>query len=136
MSKKLSGNIFLAPWILSLLLIIYLEIFSLEFLAPGRDWVEIIIGLFIHNVPLLSLLMVLVISWKYEIVGSIAFFLAGLFYVILNLVRSQEVWYMALAWTLPIGVPLFLISILFMIHWRKKIQLLKFFKTHMNEFNQ
>ncbi len=133
MSKKLSGSVFLAPWILSLLLIIYLEIFSLEFLTPEGDWVEIIIGLFIHNIPLIVLLMILIISWKYEIVGVIAFFLAGLLYVTLNVVRFPDGWYMALAWTLPIGVPLFLISILFLINWRKKVQLVKFFRTYTSD---
>lgn len=134
MSKKLSGSVFLAPWILSLLLIIYLEIFSLEFLTPEGDWVEIIIGLFSYNIPLIVLLMILVISWKYEIVGVIAFFLAGLLYVTLNVVRFPDEWYMALAWTLPIGVPLFLISTLFLINWRKKVQLVKFFRTYTSDF--
>ena len=136
MSKKLSGNIFLAPWIFSILLIINLEFFSLEFLTPERNWVEIIIGSFIYNFPLLSVLVILIISWKYQIVGSIVFFFAGLLYVSLNVVRFQSEWYIAFAWALPIGIPLFLISILFLMNWRKQIQVMKFFRTYNNDFTQ
>jgi multisubunit Na+/H+ antiporter MnhG subunit len=71
-----------------------------------------------HNIPMLILLAVLIISWKYEIVGGIAFILAGLLYVVLLMMNPFE-WYM-IAWSLQIAGPAFLIGILFLVNWFKK----------------
>jgi len=35
-----------------------------------------------HNIPVFIMIIVLVIAWKHEIVGAIAFLLAGLIYVV------------------------------------------------------
>jgi signal transduction histidine kinase len=71
-----------------------------------------------HNIPSLILLIVLIISWKHEIVGGIAFILAGLLYIILLMMNPFE-WYM-LSWSLIIAGPAFLIGILFTVGWFKK----------------
>jgi hypothetical protein len=72
-----------------------------------------------HNIPVLVLLVVLLISWKYEIVGGIAFILAGLLYIFLLLIKPQLEWYM-LSWVATIAGPAFLIGILFFIGWFRK----------------
>jgi hypothetical protein len=68
-------------------------------------------------------LIVLLISWKHEIVGGIVFILAGLWYTGMTVVRtamsSPHTWYM-LAWALQIAGPAFLVGILFLIGWFKK----------------
>ena len=73
-----------------------------------------------HNIPVFILLIILIISWKHEIVGGIAFILAGLFYIIM--VFRSVTWKLALHWSLTIASPAFLIGILFMINWFKKKQ--------------
>jgi len=69
------------------------------------------------------LLVVLIISWKYEIVGGIVFILAGLAYTIITIVRvimsSPSELYM-LAWPLQIAAPPVFIGILFLIGWKRK----------------
>jgi len=92
--------------------------FSLDVFEPGLSVKEIAIGLFMHNIPTLILLIVTIISWKYEIVGGIVFILAGLLYIIMLIINSFE-WYM-LAWSLQIAGPAFLIGILFILNWKKK----------------
>ena len=71
-----------------------------------------------HNIPALVLLVVLLISWKYEIVGGIAFILAGLVYIVV-LMRNPFEWYM-LSWAIQISGIAFFIGIMFLINWFKK----------------
>ena len=77
-----------------------------------------IVGLFMHLIPSFALIINLIISWKYEIVGTIAFILAGIFYIIMVFMNSFE-WYM-LSWILTIAVPLILTGILFWVNWHLK----------------
>ncbi len=79
--------------------------------------------MFRHNIPVFVLLIVLLISWKHEIVGGIAFILAGLLYifglVITGLTSTGFQWYY-LSWSLIIAGPAFVIGILFILGWLKK----------------
>lgn len=75
-----------------------------------------------HNIPALVLLVILIISWKREIVGGIVFILAGMLYVamvLLSVLRNSFEWYMV-SWILTIAGPAFLIGILFLINWFRK----------------
>jgi len=118
MSKK-AGFIFWAPRILSILFLIFLAMFSLDVISPGLSLGQIIIGLLMHNIPVFVMLIILIISWRYEIVGGIAFLLADLLYVFLTF-RGEAPWYLALSWCLTIAGPAFLIGILFLIGWFRK----------------
>ncbi|MDZ4385282.1 MAG: hypothetical protein U0944_02570, partial [Candidatus Moranbacteria bacterium] len=60
----------------------------------------------------------LIISWKYEIVGGVAFILAGLLYIALLMGNPFE-WYLVV-WAMQILGIAFLIGILFIIGWCKK----------------
>jgi hypothetical protein len=118
MEKKINGFIYWTPRILSILFILFLALFSLDVFDMNFGFWQTIAGLFMHNIPSLILLVILVISWKHEIVGGIAFILAGLLYIVLLLMNPIE-WYM-LSWSLIIAGPAFLIGILFTIGWFKK----------------
>ncbi len=99
------------PRILSIIFILFLMMFSLDIFDLGLDIWGTIVGLFMHNIPALILLIVLIISWKREIVGGIVFILAGGAYIILT--RGES-------WSLIIAGPAFLIGILFLVNWFKK----------------
>lgn len=96
---------------------------SLDVFSPELSFWQIVVGLFMHNIPALVLLIVLLISWKYEIVGGIAFILAGLLYIAW-LMRKPFQWYMII-WSLQIAGPAFLIGILFLIGWSKKKKIMR-----------
>jgi hypothetical protein len=121
MTKKVSGFIYWTPRILSILFICFIAMFSLDVISPELSFGQIVIGLLMHNIPTLILLIILIISWKYEIFGGIAFLLAGFFYIIFT-ARSETAWYIALSWSLTIAGPAFLIGILFLVNWFKKQQ--------------
>ena len=126
--EKTNKFIYWIPRILSILFILFLAMFSLDIFQPGLSAGQIALGLLMHNIPVLILLAVLIISWKREIVGGIVFILAGLLYCGISIVRvatsSPTEWYM-LAWSLQIAGPAFLIGILFIVGWVKRKKLLQ-----------
>jgi hypothetical protein len=92
--------------------------FSLDVFENGLSIGQTLIALFMHNVPALILLTVLIISWKREIVGGIVFILAGLLYILSLAVSSRFEWYM-LSWSATIAGPAFIVGILFLINWKR-----------------
>ena len=121
MVKKISKFVYWIPRILSILFILFLALFSLDVFESASSLGDILIGLFMHNIPVFILVIVLSISWKYEIVGGIAFILAGIAHLTSSIIRETlDPWYMALAISLVIDGPAFLIGILFLIGWFKK----------------
>lgn len=107
------------PRIIGIIFVLFLMMFSLDVFEMGLSVREIIIGLLMHNIPALILLIVLIISWKYEIVGGIVFILAGLFYILSIFITNDFEWYM-LSWIMTIALPSIFVGILFMINWVKK----------------
>jgi len=122
MEKKINKFVYWTPRILSMIFILFLAMFSLDVFDMKLGFWETVLGLFVHNIPAFVLLIVLLISWKHEIVGGIVFILAGILYIVIlliNILRNPSEWYM-LFWALQISGPAFLIGILFIINWLKK----------------
>lgn len=121
---KKSGKLsYWAPRILSIIFICFLTLFSLDVYQPGMSAGDVALGLFMHNIPSLILIILLVIAWKREIVGAVSFIVAGLFYTVLvlfNVFNSELPWYIGITWSLTISGPAFLIGILYLINWRKR----------------
>lgn len=117
---KINRLVYWAPRIVSILFILFLALFSLDVFDMEAGFWEKAAGFFIHNIPSLVLTAILVISWKYEIVGGIAYTAAGLAYIVLSLLNPGDPWYMALARSAVISVPALLVGILFIIGWLMK----------------
>ncbi len=121
MDKKINKFIYWAPRILSIIFVIFLMMFSLDVFEPGLTFGQIALGLFMHNIPALILLIILIISWKYEIVGGVTFILASILHIIFSLTRMDaEPWYISFTISLIVGAPAFLVGILFLIGWFEK----------------
>ena len=119
MENKVSKFVYWTPRILSIIFIVFLALMSLDIFGMGLSFREILVGLFMHNIPALILLAVLIISWKYEIVGGVAFILAGLLYIFFTF-RNVDNWGMALAWSVQIAGAAFVIGGFFIANWIKK----------------
>ncbi len=120
---KINKFVFWTPRILSILFLLFLAMFSLDIFGNNYTFWETVLGLFMHNLPVIILGILLWISWKHEIVGAIAFIFAGILYTVSCIVRflmsSPRAWDM-LSWSLIISGPAFLIGILFFIGWKQK----------------
>jgi len=101
--------VYWAPRILGVMFVLFLMMFSLDIFGIGLTAWQIMVGLFMHNIPALILTIILIISRKYEMVGGIGFILAGLL-VIQSLV---------------VAFPAFVIGILFLIGWFEKNKIKK-----------
>jgi hypothetical protein len=113
--------IFWAPRILSILFILFLALFSLDVFDGNYGFWGTLLALLIHNIPSIVLAVIVAIAWKHELVGVIAFALAGLVYVCLilhNILRDLSNVFM-LGWIVTISGPAFLVAILYYIGWKK-----------------
>lgn len=121
MERKVNKLIYWTPRILSILFIIFLALMSLDVITPGLSIGKILLGLLMHNIPAIILLIVVIVSWKYEIVGGIAFLLSGFLYIIFS-AKAGIPWYLVLAWSLQISGISFIIGGMFLYNWIKKKQ--------------
>ena len=119
MAQKINQFIYWTPRILSIVFILFLMVFSLDVFEPGLSAWQIAIGLFMHNIPALVLLAVVVVSWRHEIVGGIVFILAGIAYIASMLAAGRLKGGMWVSFPIIAG-PAFLIGILFIVNWLKK----------------
>lgn len=119
MENKVSKFVFWTPRILSIIFIAFLALMSLDVFEAEASFWQILGGLFMHNIPVFILLAVLIISWKYEIVGGVAFILAGILYII-TVARNVDNLGMALAWSIQIAGMAFVIGGFFIANWVKK----------------
>ena len=116
---KVSKALFWTPRILAIIFILFLAMFSLDIFGNGYSFWETIAGLVMHNIPTMILIILLVVSWRYELVGAVTFILAGFLYIGLLAMNSEFEWYM-LSWALTIAGPSFLVGILFLMNWVRK----------------
>jgi len=118
---KIKKNKFLfwTPRILSILFILFLSIFSLDIFDLNLGFWGTIWGLFIHLIPSFILTILLIVAWKYELVGGIVFISVGILYIITLLINPQLEWYM-LSWSITIAGPAFIVGILWILNWKNK----------------
>lgn len=131
---KVNRFIFWTPRIFLILFALFLAIFSLDVFGNDYTFLETVVGLFMHNLPSLVLLVILIISWKYDLVGAIIFMTLGIVCVIGTVIAllmlSSEVIIFPLI-TGGIINPMFiiasvvflLIGILFLASWKQKKKL-------------
>jgi hypothetical protein len=110
------------PRILSIAFAIFLALFSLDvFESEGSIWM-LLLGFLIHNIPAIVVGIIIYLSWDREIIGAVAFILAGFLYIgmiFLNAIRSGFQLYM-IPMALTIAGPAFLIGALYLVCWRRK----------------
>lgn len=105
------------PRILTIVFILFLGLFALDSFEGDQSFIKKLGGLFIHLIPNFVLILILVVAWKHEWVGTVAFTLVGIAYFVMFWGRFPAATY------LTISGPLFVIAVLFWLNWenRKKI---------------
>ena len=123
MNKKTMKIVYWLPRIMSIIFILFLAMFSLDVFGNGYSLWETIVGLFMHNILSMILSVIVIISWKHELVGAIGFTLAGIAYIAMlgvSAIANNQFEYYMIAWALQIAGPAFLVGALFLVNWQQK----------------
>jgi hypothetical protein len=103
--------LFWTPRVLCLLFAVFLSLFALDVFGEHYGFWRTILALFMHLVPTAIVLVILAISWRWELVGALSFAALGAYYVFTTWGRMH--WSAHLA----IAGPLFLVGAMFAIDW-------------------
>ena len=105
------------PRILTIIFILFLGLFAMDVFDGNESLIKKLGGFLIHLIPNFVLILILIVAWKHEWVGTIAFALVGIAYIVMFWGKFPVVTYLA------ISGPLFLIAVLFWLNWagRKKL---------------
>lgn len=104
--KKISKAIFWFPRLLAIFFILFLSLFALDVFVPAEPVLNTLIGLLIHLIPNFILIIVLVVSWKKELIGGFFFLIMGF---LLAAISSFEYFWI-------ISFPVISIGILFIVN--------------------
>ena len=102
------------PRILTIAFILFLGLFALDVFEGDESLIKKLVELLIHLIPNFVLILILIVAWKHEWIGTIAFTLVGIAYIVMFWGRFPVVTY------LTISGPLFLIGLLFWLNWMKR----------------
>ena len=100
------------PRVLVILFAVFLSLFALDVFSEGYGVLETILALFMHLIPTLFVIGLLIIAWKWELIGGILFILLGIMFTIMF------DGYESIAGFFIVCFPLFLVGGLFLLNWR------------------
>jgi len=105
-----SGKLLIwSPRILGILVCLFLSLFALDAFGGGKTFIQALPDFAIHVSPMLILLAVVAVSWRWEWIGGLVFTGLALGYV--YFARNH------LSWIPPIAGPLLIVGVLFFWSW-------------------
>jgi hypothetical protein len=99
-----------APRALGIAYALFISIFALDVFGENLPFGKLLLALAIHLIPTGIILVVLVVAWKWEWLGSVGFIALGLLYMWITPSRS------AIAYLIISGSA-FVIGLLFLANW-------------------
>lgn len=112
-NDRLAATIHWAPRVAAILIIFFVSLFSLDVFDLEGSFIEKLGAFFIHSLPSIALIVVLVFAWRRPIIGAVAFLFASLFFLrVINGGRN-------VGSLLLFSGPLLLIAALFYTDWRR-----------------
>lgn len=85
------------PRILTILFILFLGLFALDAFEGDKSLIKKSGAFIIHLIPNLILILILILAWKREWIGTIAFILVGIAYIVMFWGKFPVVTYLAIA---------------------------------------
>ena len=110
MSRRSALLLRWSPRVLGVAVCIFLGMFSLDAFGPDQTFWEALPGFFAHILPVLILLCVVALSWRWDWLGGAVFLSLAAAYVVFA--RDH------LLWIPTIAGPLCAVGVLFLISWR------------------
>jgi len=115
MSKLSSRFLLWSPRILGILVCSFVSLFALDAFGGGKPAAQALPDFANHVAPVLVLLAIVAVSWRYEWVGGIVF--TGLAIAYAFFARDH------LSWIVTIAAPLLIVGVLFLWSWRHHAEL-------------
>jgi hypothetical protein len=104
------------PRLLCILAILFISLFAADAFAPELTIWQQLGAFFIHLIPSFILVVLLIVAWKWELIGGIIFTVIGLglspFVFMINYKRNYSIW-MSISDILMITIPFVVVGILF-----------------------
>jgi len=118
MTNRYKKILFWSPRIICILFAVFISIFALDVFEENKELRDIIIGLAIHLIPTFLIIVLLILSWKWEWIGGIFFIALGILYIVFAYGKFPLSVYFI------ISGPLFVVGALFLMNWfwRKEIR--------------
>lgn len=107
--------LFWTPRVIVMVFAVFISVFSLDVFGQGYSIGETLIALAMHLIPTALILLALVVAWRWEWIGGLAFLALGMLYIAF----AREMW----MWSLLIAGPLVVIGLLFLANWRYRSEL-------------
>ncbi len=118
-----SRIIYLLPRIICILAIAFISIFAFDAFNPDHTIWQQIQDFALHLIPSFLLLLILVIAWKWELVGGMIFLIIGLalspVIFMHNYQMNGSIW-ISLGVIIAITIPFILVGVLFILSHRNK----------------
>ena len=105
-----------APRLLAMALCLFFGLFALDAFSAGKPPGQALLDFAIHLIPAATVLVLVLLSWRREWIGGIAFIGLAALYAAINS-RGR------LDWTLAISGPLLVIGLLFLWSWSSRSHL-------------
>ncbi len=116
MTESARGVLFWAPRILTILIALFSSVFALDVFGETKGFLQTVTALLLHLIPTFLVVVLLVLAWRWELVGVIAFAGSGILYTVAMLGRGFP-----LATYAMISGVLLLISVLFFLSRRQRL---------------
>ena len=110
----MNRTLFWAPRVLCLLFIAFVSMFALDVFGEAHSFGQLLIALTMHLIPTFVLVTFLVIAWRWEWFGAVAFTACAVFFMVM--VRA------GLGGKLLFAVPCLVTAWLFLMNWRKRME--------------
>ena len=123
MSELSRRMLYWTPRALCIAYALFLAVFSLDVFSEGRGFWQTLLALVMHNIPSALIVVILVVAWRREWIGTVLFAAAGLSYVMWTMQHVNLSGEVKLLWILTIAGPVFVIAALFLVNWLKRAQL-------------
>lgn len=75
----ISRILYWIPRIITILSILFMIMFSFDVFSGNEPFSRKMLGFLIHNIPVLILIVILFIAWKWGVAGGVLFILASIF---------------------------------------------------------
>jgi len=111
------------PRVICIISILFISLFAADSFTPELTFWQQVGDFLIHLIPSFVMLGILIIAWKRDLFGSIAFGLVGLVMIPIiygiNYKMNHSVW-SSLGVVCAIALPFFIIGVLFFVSYSKK----------------